>query len=347
MKITGGELVALIAQRATEQVESERELAAKDLAVAFHRVIGDALTFEQCLPVFDIYRKYDLRAAQIGQNLPNGELGSRSETLVDDLAKAFETIPRRVLDSFVERSWDDYRQARSGLFRARSRASHVTAVLKPFKRRYFDIWEKSLGDQRDFRAGRSRIAELEAKTCRDIRDIELWAEDVIDLFAEFGVVDRSSDAEMRPMGTISSNSLRTYRLQWRNWIEENGGALIGGYAEAPSAPKLQSSFISAPAPVGLVGSLSLEISSLKSDSFSARQSWASFSSSQLASVTEWLKVASKLAAPESWPLRATFDWRLSTGSVQGSFEVETSRPIDEKLGPLLQHLANLSRNDSE
>lgn len=120
---------------------------------------------------------------------------------------------------------------------ARSKATHILAVLRPFKERYVANWERDV----DLFAGdevRKRAHDLKSRVVSNPWDLEVWINDVFNLFSQAAVYrgdvkseshERIANATPRerlfPAGLISESSERIYRQRWINWFHENQGEL--------------------------------------------------------------------------------------------------------------------------
>jgi hypothetical protein len=142
-------------------------------------------------------------------------------------------IPEEILRTVYREHEDLFETLQSELNSLRSKTTHVSAVFRPFKPKYFDIWAEAVVD---FRKSQLMVkaGDLYSRQIEDIISFKIWADDVYSLFSESAVYDPT---EMRlrtaepahpginriplPMGMIRKGSERIYGQQWRLWIREN------------------------------------------------------------------------------------------------------------------------------
>lgn len=113
----------------------------------------------------------------------------------------------------------------------KSKATHVTAVFRPFQDRYVNEWSNYL-DTYPTDQVRSKIDALNSELIGDKVELHIWATNVYDLFKFSAVYNpafekkqssfESDKVQKRlPQGMISSTSERIYGQQWRLWLREN------------------------------------------------------------------------------------------------------------------------------
>jgi hypothetical protein len=193
---------------------------------AFSSFLANGTSAMEAARIFEIYRKYDLKTARAGQNSIEAELKASATGLVTDIASAFQAIPQASIAGFVSSHWNVYREERATLFAARSKASHVSAVLRPFHRRYYDAFISVLSNEDDALKYQEEINKLLKAECSSYLETLDWSHKVWGLFLELAVHKKDSEAE-RPIGMIGPGSVRTYRQQWNNWFENQSGLLLG------------------------------------------------------------------------------------------------------------------------
>lgn len=113
----------------------------------------------------------------------------------------------------------------------KSKATHVSAVFRPFQDRFLNEWSNSL-DAYPEEQVRKKISDVNAELIGDKVEMHIWAASVYDLFRFAAVYTPAFDnkvsslgfdkAQKRlPQGMISSTSERIYGQQWRLWLREN------------------------------------------------------------------------------------------------------------------------------
>ncbi|MEY4275604.1 MAG: hypothetical protein RIS26_67, partial [Actinomycetota bacterium] len=165
--------------------------------------------------VFDLFRRLDR------------ECGDKQDDRKKRL-KAFKSIidswggqiPEHSHESLYEALMTPYLVAKSELFKSRSKLAHVAAVMRPLRRNHIDQWASALHSRFNLELAVAKADELNGMPIRSTADVEFWQERVYSHFAEIAVVDKYSlgaDAK-KPAGMIGIGSLRTYKVQWKNWM---------------------------------------------------------------------------------------------------------------------------------
>ena len=225
----GRDLLERIPATLDNETDEARAKAAREFADTFRSYVNNAITAEESLEAFAVYRRFDLAQTRGGQSSSIESMKDSAAKLCDDLAVHFESIPKATLASFVSEHWQDYASKRGALFAARSRGTHVGGVLRPLSKRYFKQWESELSKRSDFVAIQQRIQKLLNAPITDVKSFEKWAEAVLWLFSDIGVYRPARGATeqgAKPNGMISEGSLRTYKQQWTSWTANNVGKLL-------------------------------------------------------------------------------------------------------------------------
>jgi hypothetical protein len=113
----------------------------------------------------------------------------------------------------------------------KSKATHVTAVFRPFQDRYVNEWSNYL-DTYPTDQVRRKIDALNSELIGDKVELHIWATNVYDLFKFSAVYNPAFESKQSsfesdkiqkrlPQGMISSTSERIYGQQWRLWLREN------------------------------------------------------------------------------------------------------------------------------
>lgn len=222
----GQEIVERLPRLLDEESERTRQECSRRMGEAFSSFLANGTPALEAARIFEIYRKFDLKTARAGQNSTEAELKASANGLVTDIASAFQAIPQASIADFVSSHWNFYREERATLFAARSKASHVSAVLRPFQRRYSDAFISLLSKDDDAHKYQEEINKLLKAECSSYLETLDWSHKVWGLFLELAVYKKDSEAE-RPTGMIGPGSVRTYRQQWNNWFENHAGLLLG------------------------------------------------------------------------------------------------------------------------
>ena len=129
-------------------------------------------------------------------------------------------IPEHSHESLYEALMTPYLVAKSELFKSRSKLAHVAAVMRPLRRVHIDQWASALHSRFNLDAAVLMADQLNNMPIRVAADVDRWQERVYAHFADIAVVDKynlGGDAK-KPTGMIGIGSLRTYKVQWKNWM---------------------------------------------------------------------------------------------------------------------------------
>ncbi len=129
----------------------------------------------------------------------------------------------------------------------KTRSAFINTVLRPFDFKYAKRW---LTERRDINvdSARERIENLERRKLETIADVSRWADDVLNLFNDVVIYwgDEADQYYLRPAGTISPKSSRTYVQAWVAFIDKFGGQVLESAISGPS--DYESKTLSAMAP---------------------------------------------------------------------------------------------------
>jgi hypothetical protein len=109
--------------------------------------------------------------------------------------------------------------ASSQTHQVKTRSAFITTILRPFDFKYAKRWLEERKDI-DTREIREQIENLERRSLESPSDLFRWTSEVLELFNKV-VVFRGEEADqyyLRPAGTISPKSARTYEQAWSTFI---------------------------------------------------------------------------------------------------------------------------------
>lgn len=218
-------LVERLPKLLDDELEQRRLECVGRMATAFRSAFDSSIDEGAARSIFEIYRKFDLKTARAGQNSTDIELRTASSSLVADIASVFQGIPQAALHHFVDQHWGLYKEERATLFAARSRSSHVAAVLRPFHKRYSEAFVAVLNNESKANEFRTSIDGLLQTTISSQLDLEDWWHKVWVLFSSLAVYNGDKEND-RPLGMIGPGSVRTYRQQWNSWFNQNKSSLV-------------------------------------------------------------------------------------------------------------------------
>jgi hypothetical protein len=109
----------------------------------------------------------------------------------------------------------------------KTRAAFINTVIRPFDSKYATRW---LAERKDLNidSARERIQDLEARVLAAPKDLHRWADDVMSLFNDLVIYwgEEADQYYLRPAGTISPKSSRTYVQAWVAFIEKFGDQIL-------------------------------------------------------------------------------------------------------------------------
>ena len=184
--------------------------------------------------MFDALRRADMMASRLRSSTTVGdEWDDASGRAFHEVSSMWGLMQPSFAGTVFEKLNVEYQKLKSELFASRSQAAHVNAVLRPFKRKYFEIWKESKLNGGDFDKWAREIHVLAERPIADTIDLSMWAKDVYDVFSKLAVLQFDPETRTRPdsnagkpLGAISASSERTYRQQWFSWIEKNDERLL-------------------------------------------------------------------------------------------------------------------------
>jgi len=307
------------------------------MATAFRSAFDSSIDEGAARSIFEIYRKFDLKTARAGQNSTDAELRTASSSLVADIASVFQGIPQAALHHFVDQHWGLYKEERATLFAARSRSSHVAAVLRPFHKRYSEAFIAVLNNDSKAKEFRTSIDGLLQTTISSQLDLEDWWHKVWVLFSSLAVYNGDKEKD-RPLGMIGPGSVRTYRQQWNSWFNQNKSSLVqlGSLELVKSQPSRNSDFAveqtfseekAEEEPVA-VGSLSpsevrLTVSRAAGD-VSITKSWPAQQELVRADIKSWIVALQHLLESESSTLQLGLVASNGDGGLSVSFTADSA-----------------------
>lgn len=331
----GSAVVERLPKLLDDESEKSRIECADRMAHAFKSFLNDSADQSAARSIFEIYRKFDLKSARSGQNSTDAELKSASASLVADIASSIQGIPQATIKSFVDQHWALYKEERATLFAARSRASHVSAVLRPFHKRYSGPFLAVLNNDSEANGYRSSIEDLLHATISTQLELEAWWHDVWILFAGLAVY-RADTENDRPVGMIGPGSVRTYRQQWNSWFSQNKSLLF----ELGSLASTDSSQIDEAEPQGKfaiegvelqqdseakvsLSELAIEVSSIEGN-VSVTKRWPSVGDIDESRITTWINSVLGILAMESSALQVGLSATRGKENLTVSFEASSA-----------------------
>jgi hypothetical protein len=109
----------------------------------------------------------------------------------------------------------------------KTRAAFINTVIRPFDSKYATRW---LAERKDLNidSARERIQDLESRVLAGPKDLHRWADDVLSLFNDLVIYwgEEADQYYLRPAGTISPKSSRTYLQAWVAFIEKFGEQVL-------------------------------------------------------------------------------------------------------------------------
>lgn len=222
MAINGSDLLA----RLQSMVKVEQQRKQRAFASTFGNVVRARMfelgRGELAGEAFDEIRKWKRDEQLIRNEVPNvGEKARRNMP---------HAIPEETLRIVYNENIDLFETLQSELNSLRSKTTHVSAVFRPFKPKYFDVWADAVQDFPKFKL-LDKAGDLHIRPVTDLISFKIWADDVYSLFSESAVYDptvmslKNADTGANriplPMGMIRKGSERIYGQQWRLWIREN------------------------------------------------------------------------------------------------------------------------------
>lgn len=343
----GREIIEQLPKLLAQQSEKARYSCAERMSNAFRLGVDADFPAGEELKVFEIYRKFDLRVSRSGQNSTEEELKESSSSLVSDLASAFQVIPQTALRNFVDLSWQVYKEERASLFAARSQASHVESVLKPFQKKYFDKFISALQSDDARQRYEGEVQALLEANCDEHLALRDWWDDTWNLFFELAVYKAETPAE-KVNGMIGQGSVRTYRQQWRSWFKEHSMLLLHrGLHENVGAMRLslrapvgaeREDFsiarMAAPTPkeTGEVSSITIEVEPDGADSVRLSRTWPRLDSSVENDILIWLEKAGPLLDAQGDNLHVRLLLNQGSDAMESNFNSMSAVDISKRSG---------------
>lgn len=225
MAISGSDLITRLQNMVKIEQHRRQRAFASNFGNAVRARMEELGRGELAGEAFDEIRKWKRDENLLRQDVANvGEKARRNMP---------HAIPEEVLRILYQEYVDLFERLQSELNSLRSKTTHVSAVFRPFRQKYFDEWADAVVDFRKSQL-MDRAEELRARQITDHISFQIWADDLYSLFRDSAVFNptemtlkpSSGSATERdrialPMGMIRSGSERIYGQQWRLWIREN------------------------------------------------------------------------------------------------------------------------------
>jgi hypothetical protein len=136
----------------------------------------------------------------------------------------------------------------------KTRSAFINTVLRPFDFKYAKRW---LTERRDINTDsvRERIEDLERRKLGTSEEVSRWADDVLNLFNDVVIYwgDEADQYYLRPAGTISPKSSRTYVQAWVAFIDKFGPQVLESAISGPNDYESKTLYSVAPPPDYEVG----------------------------------------------------------------------------------------------
>jgi len=217
-------------------------------------------------------------------------------------------IPLVQLTELFERRRGSFEFFVSEFNNMKSKATHVTAVFRPFQDRYVKEWSNYL-DTYPTDQVRRKIDALNSELIGDKVELHIWAANVYDLFRFAAVYNPAFEKKQSsfdsdkiqkrlPQGMISSTSERIYGQQWRLWLRENEDEFSQFLYQAQEMFVEVSQLSMAPRPVEVssnfeaerpepLDEVSIQVAVLAAPELTSTQNWAGGDYSD-ADLRDWL-----------------------------------------------------------
>ena len=224
----------------------------------------------------------------------------------------------------------------------KTRASFIGTVLRPFDLKYAKRW---LAERRDINtdSARERIEDLERRKLGTTAEVSRWADDVLALFNDLVIYwgDEADQYYLRPAGTISPKSSRTYVQAWISFFDKFGDQVLESAISGPSDYESKTLYSMGPPADYEVGLGQ----SVPSDTFSSLNAMVSddslLSSDREARTSRRMKTDSISAprAKSSW-VKVIIESRKDT-SAQATRKWDSQSTFQESLGTWLNSVEKI------
>lgn len=336
--------------------ERHKQFAAEFGSVIRRQPIAEKLGDHSDL-LFDIFRKCRRDEVSFAQTPElNPGIDSAEDTLWRESREGWGSIGKQELAALYDQTRSEFEAILTEFNGARSRATHVLAIFRPFQERYFSEWVNSIKPytKEKFEA---KITEIRETVVRDKVELAIWANDIFELFQEAAVFYPEKQQIIQkdpnrkgnlPLGMISARSVRIYGQQWRLWVREFEDEILASSEPTSPSARAQDSlstiatrsstkFMRIENPVENsinTVSVEVEISPDSDNSLSARRSWTD-KQQAIQDVIEWVETTGALWDQTSLPCRA------SVKLMGSSAETELSLKAADfpSLGALIQRFA--------
>lgn len=233
MGISGEQLLAGVQYLTEKQSRLQAERIALTLGEESQSEMERLGLAHRAPELFQLFRSSDLRAPRGFDQNPGNENPAELHFVTTALAWG---VPIDDAKELFERFANRYRELRTLLFKSRSLATHVMAVLRPFRAKYIELWKENNIKQIDFGWLQNQTEYLESVTIDNLDQLFEWRQRVYLLFSKCAVIDketevrlvgeRLSDDHKKPLGMIRGSSEKIYEHQWRSWFQAYGSELM-------------------------------------------------------------------------------------------------------------------------
>ena len=312
MPIRGSELV----QRLQTMVQVASRAKHRSINEQFGLEISEDLKpfglQAQASEAFDFFRKWrrdDTSMKKMEEAyLSGGDAFELSKAVEREGRDPWLRVPLLQLTELFEKRRGSFDFFVSEFNNMKSKATHVTAVFRPFQDRYVNEWSNYL-DTYPTDQVRRKINDLNSEVIGDKVELYIWAASVYDLFKFAAVYSpafeqkESSNGLERiqkrlPQGMISSTSERIYGQQWRLWLRENEDEIsqflfqlqetfVDLDQDIPEIRTAELSMSSEPDRHSPLDEISIQVTVLGAPELSATQSWANGDYSE-SDLRDWL-----------------------------------------------------------
>tara|TARA_B110000503_G_scaffold43412_2_gene71010 strand:+ start:2696 stop:3862 length:1167 start_codon:yes stop_codon:yes gene_type:complete len=184
---------------------------------------------------FDFFRKWrrdDISMRRVRESRDAADDYRGSIALGErDGRESWSRVPIETLTLVFNEHKDEFDSFLSEFNIMKSKATHVSAVFRPFQDKFLEEWERHF-DTYPASKIRDEANTIRSEVVGDKFELHIWASSVYDLFrsaavysSSFEQVVHATDDPPRqkrlPQGMISSTSERIYGQQWRLWLREN------------------------------------------------------------------------------------------------------------------------------
>lgn len=230
MSIIGREIVSTILAVLEVQTRNEQRQLVSRMATEAEEILRGTGAESHAGEVFDLFRAMDKEhgTSPRVKELRDGIVVNRLHNWGIATFEQAEILRARLEEK--------YSPLRRELFGSRSRSAHVGAVLRPFRRKYLDIWADTFGSDFNMASVESAVEDLNNARIENEVELHLWSEEVYELFRKIAVLPKTErdslvEENKKPLGMIGEGSERTYRQQWQFWMRKHASSILTGQFE--------------------------------------------------------------------------------------------------------------------